>query len=94
MAIARVVSFEDVSSDRMAELQQRMGEGEPPEGMPPVEVLVLHDANGGRALVVQLFESEDDYRRGEEIFATMPASDTPGKRAAVSRYDVAARMKG
>jgi hypothetical protein len=93
MAIARVVSFEDVSSDRMTELQQQMDEGEPPEGMPPVEVLVLHDANGRRALVVQLFESEDDYRRGEEVFSTMPATDTPGRRAEVSRYDVAARMK-
>jgi hypothetical protein len=93
MAIARVVTFEDVSSDHMAELQQRMDEGEPPEGMPPVEVLVLNDADGGRALVVQLFESEDDFRRGEEVFSAMPASDTPGRRASVSRYAVAARMK-
>ena len=93
MAIARVVSFEDVSSDRMTELQQRMDEGEPPEGMPPVEVLVLHDAGGGRALVIQVFESEDDYRRGEEVFSSMQATDTPGRRAAVSRYEVAARMK-
>ena len=93
MTIARVVSFEDVSSDRMSELQQRMDEGEPPEGMPPVEVLVLHDESSGRALVVQLFESEDDYRRGEEVFSSMPATDTPGRRAVVSRYDVAARMK-
>jgi hypothetical protein len=93
MAIARVVSFEDVSSDRMTELQQRMDEGEPPEGMPPVEVLVLHDSDNGRALVIQLFESQDDYRRGEEVFSTMPATDTPGRRAAVSRYEVAARMK-
>jgi hypothetical protein len=92
MAIARVVSFEDVSSDRMTELQQRMDEGEPPEGMPPVEVLVLHDAGGGRALVIQVFESEDDYRRGEEVFAAMPATDTPGRRTTVSRYEVAARM--
>jgi hypothetical protein len=92
MAIARVVSFEDVGSDRMTELRQRMDEGEPPEGMPPVEVLVLHDADGGRALVIQVFENEDDYRRGEEVFSTMPATDTPGRRSSVSRYDVAARM--
>jgi hypothetical protein len=92
MAIARVVSFEDVSRERMAELQARMDAGEPPEGLPPVEVLVLHDAEGGRALVLQVFQNEDDYRRGEEVFSTMPASDTPGRRAAVSRYEVAARM--
>jgi hypothetical protein len=93
MAIARVVSFEDVSSERMTELQRRVDEGEPPEGMPPVEVLVLHDADGGRALVVQLFDSEEEYRRGEAAFSAMPPTDTPGRRAAVSRYDVAARMR-
>jgi hypothetical protein len=93
MAVARVVSFEDVSRERMTELQRRMDEGELPEGVPPVEVLVLHDPEDGRALVVQLFESDDDYRRGEEVFAAMPAGDTPGRRAAVSRYEVAARMK-
>ena len=92
MAIARVVSFEDVSPDRMTELQQRMNEGEPPAGMPPVEVLVLHDADGGRALVIQVFANEDDLRRGEEVFSAMPPTDTPGRRAEVTRYEVAARL--
>ena len=94
MALARVVSFEDVDASRMSDLQGRMEQDGPPEGMPPVEVLVLHDAGAGRALVLQLFDNQDDYRRGEEMFAAMPAGDTPGRRAAVSRYDVAARMRG
>jgi hypothetical protein len=94
MAIARVVAFEDVDEDHMADLQQRLDAGERPEGMPPVELLALHDRDGRRALVLQLFESDDDYRRGEEIFDAMQAGDTPGRRASVGRYDVAARVKG
>lgn len=94
MAIARVVTFEDVDASRMTDLQQRMEAGDRPEGMPPVEVIVLHDTDGGGALVVQVFANEDDYRRGEEVFAAMPTGDTPGRRAAVRRYAVAARMEG
>jgi hypothetical protein len=94
MAIARVVTFEDVDASRMTDLQQRMEEGDRPDGMPPVEVIVLHDTDGGRALVLQLFANDDDYRRGEELFAAMPAGDTPGRRASVGRYSVAARREG
>jgi hypothetical protein len=94
MAIARVVTFEDIDAGRMSDLQQRMEEGDRPAGMPPVEIIVLHDTDSGSALVMQLFANDDDYRRGEEIFAAMPAGDTPGRRASVSRYAVAARMQG
>jgi hypothetical protein len=94
MAIARVVTFEDVDAGRMSDLQQRMEQGDRPDGMPPVEVIVLHDADSGRALVLQLFGSDDEYRRGEEVFAAMPAGDTPGRRESVTRYAVAARMQG
>ena len=38
------------------------------------------------------FDSEDDYRRGDEILDAMPAGDTPGRRASVTKYDVAVRM--
>ena len=94
MAIARVVSFEDVDAGRMADLQRRMEEDGQPDGMPPVEILVLHDAGADRALVVQLFDNDDDYQRGEAVFAAMPTTDTPGRRASVSRYDVAGRLQG
>jgi hypothetical protein len=32
MALARVVSFEGVSKDRVEEMKQEMRDGEPPEG--------------------------------------------------------------
>ena len=93
MALARVVSFESVSKDRMDEMNREMQSGEPPEGFPPSELIVLHDAEAEKSLVIVIFENEDDYRRGDEILNAMPAGDTPGRRTSVAKYDVATRMK-
>ena len=91
--MARVVSFEGVSKDRMEEMQREMGEGQPPEGFPAAEVVALHDADAERSLVIFIFETEDDYSRADEILNAMPTGDTPGRRTSVARYDVAMRMK-
>jgi hypothetical protein len=93
MAVARVVTFEGVSKDRMDEMDREMRDGEPPEGFPAAELVVLHDAEAEKSLVIVIFETEDDYRRGDEILNAMPAADTPGQRTSVSKYDVATRMK-
>ena len=69
-----------------------MSEGEPPEGLPAKEIIVLHDPEGEKSLVILFFETEDDYRTGDEVFNAMPAGDTPGQRASVTKYDVAVRM--
>jgi hypothetical protein len=92
MALARVVSFDGVSSDRMAQMKSEIEGGEPPEGLPASELLVLHDPEGERSLAIVFFENEDDYRKGHEILDAMPASDTPGSRTSVTKYDVAVRM--
>jgi hypothetical protein len=93
MALARVVTFDGVSTDRMAQMEQEMQAGEgPPEGVPAKEIIVLHDPEAEKSLVVIFFETEDDYRRGDEALNAMPAGDTPGKRASVTKYNVAARM--
>ena len=42
--------------------------------------------------MILLFETEDDYRRGDEMLNAMPAGETPGRRASVTKYDVAIRM--
>ncbi|HKF80314.1 MAG TPA: hypothetical protein VKB17_05765 [Thermoleophilaceae bacterium] len=42
--------------------------------------------------MVLFFESEDDYKRGDEVLNAMPAGDTPGRRTSVTKYEVAARM--
>jgi hypothetical protein len=92
MALARVVSFEGVSKDRMEEMDREMRDGEPPEGMPATEIVVLHDPDVEKAVVILFFENEDDYRRGDEVLNAMPAGDTPGRRSSVAKYDVALRM--
>jgi hypothetical protein len=92
MGLARVVTFEGVSTDRVAQMQREMREQEQPEGLPATEVVVLHDPDSEQSLVILFFETEDDYRRGDEVLNAMPAADTPGRRTSVTRYDVAIRM--
>jgi hypothetical protein len=91
MALARVVSFEGVGSDRIAALRSQVESGEPPEGMPASELLVLHDPDAERSLAIVIFDNEDDYRKGDEILDAMPTPDTPGQRTSVAKYDVAIR---
>jgi hypothetical protein len=91
MAVARVVSFEGVSSDRIAEIKSRIEGGEPPEGMPASELLVLHDPEGERSLAIVFFETDEDYQKGHEVLDAMPAPETPGQRTSVTKYDVAVR---
>jgi hypothetical protein len=92
MAVARVVTFDGVSKDRMDEMQREMGEGDRPEGVPATEILVLHDPDAEQSLVILFFETEDDYKRGDEALNAMPAGDTPGRRSSVKKYNVATRM--
>lgn len=92
MPVARVVSFEGVSKDRMEEVRREMREDEPPEGFPASEVLVLHDPEAQKSLVVVFFETEDDYKRGDDGLNAMEPADTPGRRTSVTKYEVAVRM--
>ena len=92
MALARVVSFGGVTRDRMEEMREQMADGDPPEGLTAKEIIVLHDPEGEKSLVILFFDTEDEYRAGDEVLNAMPAGDTPGQRASVTRYDVAARM--
>ena len=93
MALARVVTFDGVNQERMDELKTQMESGEPPEGMPSAEVLVLHDPGAEKSVAIVIFENEDDYRKGDEILGSMPTGDTPGTRTSVTKYNVATRMK-
>jgi hypothetical protein len=93
MALARVVTFDGVSTDRMNEMDREMQSGEPPEGFPSAELIALHDPEAEKSLVIVILENEDDYRKADEILSAMPAGDTPGQRTSVTKYNVASRMK-
>jgi hypothetical protein len=94
MPLARVVTFDGVSSDRMTEMQNEMEGGERPDEMPATEIVVLHDPEAEKSLVVMFFENEDDYRRGDAVLNAMDPGETPGKRSSVTKYNVAFRMSG
>ena len=92
MALVRVVSFDGVTRDRMQEMRSEMESSEPPEGVPAKEIIVLHDSDAEKSLVLLFFDSEEDYQRGDEALNAMSSGDTPGQRTGVAKYDVAMRM--
>jgi hypothetical protein len=92
MALARVVTFDGVTRDRIQEMQSEMRDSQPPEGVPAKEIILLHDPDAEKSVVLLFFESEEDYRRGDEALSAMPAGETPGQRTGVAKYEVAMRM--
>ena len=92
MALARVVTFDGVSAERMTELAKEIEADEPPADVPATEILMLHDPDAQRSMVVLFFDNDDDYRRGDAALSAMPTGDTPGQRTSVQKYSVAGRM--
>jgi hypothetical protein len=92
MAPARVVAFDGVTKERADEMKREIGEAGRPDDVPATEILVLHDQEAEKSLVVILFETEDDYRRGDAALNAMQPGETPGRRTSVTKYDVAVRV--
>lgn len=90
MALARVVSFDGVSQERVEEMKQRMNEDRP-DDIPATEITLLYDAGAEKAVVILLFDNEDDYNRADATLSAMPGDDTPGQRTSVGKYEVAVR---
>ncbi len=89
---ARVVSWEGAEADAMRrsadEIRSQADQG-PPEGVPAKGFTLLIDPDGGRSLAVTLFETEEDYRKGDEVLSEMsPPNDAFGRRTSVDRYEV------
>ncbi len=94
MALARVVTFDGISPDRIAEMKANIEGSEKPEGLPATEMMILHDPAEERALAIVFFDNEEDYAVGDAFLDAMPASETPGRRTSVSKHDVAVRAMG
>jgi hypothetical protein len=75
----------------MSHLKQEIESGNPPEGMPPAELVILHDPDAERSLAIVMVDSEEDYQKADEILSAMPGPDTPGSRTSVTKYQVAVR---
>lgn len=92
---ARVVRFTDVDPEHIEkQLKPRIeGEEGPPEGVKASGIQVLHDADQGTAVVIQLFDTADDMSASEAALSGMDPSETPGTRASVDRCEVKAEMR-
>jgi hypothetical protein len=85
----RVVRFTDVTAERVQELVRRIEESEgPPPGVPAIGIQLLVDETQGTAVVLQLFDTAEDMRKGGEVFSAMDASETPGTRSTVDMCEV------
>jgi hypothetical protein len=79
---------------RSAEEIRADAESGPPEGLPAKGLWLLHDYEGGRAIAISLFESEDDYRQGDEKLNSMsPPGEGMGTRVSVDKYEVALELE-
>jgi hypothetical protein len=81
--------------DSAAEIRARAeSEGGPPPGVPAKEFLLLHDTAAGKALAITLFESEDDYRQGDETLNSMsPPGEGMGQRVSVDKYELVVHVE-
>ena len=93
MALARVAAFEGVTSERIEQLRAELtAPGGPPGDVPASEMMVFYDPETERSLAIVLFESEEDYARGDATLSAMPRPSTPGGRVSVGKYEVAIRL--
>jgi hypothetical protein len=76
MAFARAVTFDGVSKDRIEELKRELSEGERPEGLPATEILLLHDADSEKSLVI-LFSTQRTTTRAATKRSTQCPPATP-----------------
>jgi len=90
---ARVATFNGGDGAKAAaEISARNeAEGGPPPGLPAKKLLILNDAEGKKVLAITFFDSEEDYRQGDETLNSMspPSGDNNmGDRAAVEKFEV------
>ena len=95
---ARVATFTGGDGAKAAaEIRERNeAEGGPPPGLPSKKLLILNDAEGKRALAIAFFETEEEYRQGDETLNSMspPSGDNNmGERASVEKFEVALELE-
>lgn len=96
---ARVARWEGADAKSLeesaAEIKaQAEAGGGPPPGVPAKEFLLLQAPAAGKAIAIMLFESEDDYRQGNETLDSMsPPGDGMGERVSVEKFEVAVHVE-
>lgn len=94
---ARVARWEGADAaalEQSAEEIRRDAAQGPPENVPAKGLLLLQDPENGRAMAIALFETEDDYRLGDETLNSMsPPGEGMGQRVGVEKYEVAVQLE-
>jgi len=89
--LARVTTFEGGTADgvraAVEQLQSDARSG-PPPGVKSDGLTMLFDANGGRAMFIGLFASEEDLRASEAALEAMSPPEGAGTRSSVDIYEV------
>ncbi len=94
---ARVATFEGGNPDQVREMVEdidRRSDSGPPEGVPAVGLLVLHQPDQAKVLAISLFETEEDLKQGD---ATLNSMDPPtpggmGRRTSVEMFEVPIKL--
>lgn len=96
---ARVARWEGADAKSLEESAaqiraQAESEGGPPPGVPAKEFLLLHDTAAGKAIGITMFESEDDYRQGDETLNSMnPPGGGMGDRVSVEKFELVVHVE-
>jgi hypothetical protein len=94
---ARVVRWENADAEAMKRSAEEIGkeaDSGPPEGVPAKGFWLLQDPDGGKVIAITLFETEEDYRQGDETLNAMsPPGEGLGTRVSVDRYEVAVELR-
>lgn len=94
---ARVARWEGADAETLKKTAAEISadaESGPPEGLPAKKLWLLHDLEGGKAMAITLFETEEDYRQGDETLNAMsPPGEGMGQRVAVDKYEVAVELE-
>ncbi len=87
---ARVARWEGQTGEELRGIADYINkQSGPPEGVPSTGIMMLMDPDNGRSLMIGLFETEDDLRKGDETLNAMdPPRDDAGERASVELYEV------
>lgn len=87
---ARVATWEGDGEaiQRGADRMKAESASGPPEGVPSVGFTMLVDRDNGKAILIGLFETEEDLRKGDEVLNSMDPPEPIGERTSVNFYEV------
>jgi hypothetical protein len=94
--LARVTTWEGGSADGIRAVNEQMRSNValgPPPGMKSNGLTMLADPEGGRVLMIGIFETEADLRESEPVLAAMDPPEGIGSRTAVDVYEVIADVR-